>query len=365
VKRLLMLYVVVAGASLSGVYLEYVGFDWRSLGEVGEGLTIYDFGGILKSHSGFFRSSEIAAWHTAAVSCFIFILAVGKRPTIVRTAVGLGLIAVLVTLGILTGRRKMLVEITAFISIYLFLVAWLQRGMARLGMVVLMMGIVSYIGVVGFVNPDLVRRSSTHSLELEPTQRMEGYAARGKSVFADLPERVSELGVQPVLWAINRHGWLGAGLGTGSQGTNDVADANNINRAAAEGGLGKVTMELGVPGLFMVIWLAFALAKHVGKQLTAAAAASPQHARVAYGLVAFLVANAATFSVATQAYSDLFILLILGWCLGFLLAMRVLVESGDGARRGRPQSWRTADPHWPIAGPPELPMPLGASRERR
>jgi hypothetical protein len=54
---------------------------------------------------------------------------------------------------------------------------------------------------------------------------------------------------------------------------------------------------------------------------------------MAYGLIAFLVANAATFSIATQAYSDLFILLILGWCLGFLLAMPVLAARGDGVHR--------------------------------
>jgi hypothetical protein len=365
VRRWMLLYVVVAALSLSGVYFEYVGFDWRTLGEIGEGQILYDFGGILKSHSGFFRSSEIAAWHTAAMSCFVFVLFVGKRPTILRVVMALGVIAMLVTLGILTGRRKMLVEIIVFISFYLFLVAWLQRGMARLAMVVLIMGAVGYIGVVGFVDPDLVRRTPSESLQLENMHRMEGYAARGQSVFADLPRRVSELGVQPVLGAIQNHGWLGAGLGTGSQGANDVAAAYNINRYAAEGGLGKVTMELGVPGLLMVIWLAVALARHLGKHLVVTAALSPQHARVAYGLVAFLVANAATFSVATQAYSDLFILLILGWCLGFLLALRILAEKGDGVkRRAQPQRWPAGIPGHPGVAPQGLAMGFGASRER-
>jgi hypothetical protein len=38
------------------------------------------------------------------------------------------------------------------------------------------------------------------------------------------------------------------------------------------------------------------------------------------------VANLAGFSVATQAYSDLFVLLILSFTLGCLLAVAVLVE---------------------------------------
>jgi hypothetical protein len=50
------------------------------------------------------------------------------------------------------------------------------------------------------------------------------------------------------------------------------------------------------------------------------------------GLCSFLVANVAGFSVATQAYGDLFILLILSWTLAFLLVIPVLVEREVRAR---------------------------------
>jgi len=333
IRRWMFIYVVAALLALSGVYLEYIGYEWRTLGEIGEGQIIYDVGTVLKAYSGFFRASEIAAWHTAAIACFVFMLSVGKKPTLMRIVMALALIAVLVSLGILTGRRKMLIEIIIFISTYFFLVAWLQRGMARLAMVVLVMGAAGYVLIVGFVAPDLVQHSYSKSMYVENAQRIEGYAARGQSVFADLPARVKALGVEPVVWAVDNFGWFGAGLGTGSQGTNEIAEANNIQRWAAEGGLGKVAMELGVPGLFVGLWLLVALAKHLQRQLAVLSKISPQHARMAYGLIAFLVANAATFSVATQAYSDLFILLILGWCLGFLLAMPVLAAKGDGLRR--------------------------------
>jgi hypothetical protein len=326
---------------LSGVYFEYIGLPWRTLGEIGEGQIIYDVGTVLKAHSGFFRASEIAAWHAATIACFVFILSLGKRPTLFRVIFALTFIALLVGLGILTGRRKMLVEITIFITTYVFLVAWLQRGMARLGMAILMMGFVGYVGIVGFIAPDLVQNSYSKSMYVENAQRIEGYAARGQSVFADLPQRVNAVGIQPLIWAVDNFGWFGAGLGTGSQGTNDIAERHNINRWAAEGGLGKVAMELGVPGLLLVVWLMVALTRHLRAQLAMVAKVSPQHMRVAYGLVAFLVANAATFTVATQAYSDLFILLILGWCLGFLLAMPALAARGDGVKR------KTAFTPWP------------------
>jgi hypothetical protein len=322
---------VVAGVALSGVYFEYAGFNWRTLGEIGEGQTIYDVGTVLKAYSGFFRASETAAWHAATIGCFIFILSIGKRATVLRIVLALLLIAGLVSLGLLTGRRKMLVEISIFIATYVFLVALLQRGMAKLAVIVVMMAAVGYIGIVGLVAPDPVQR--TEAVPIENAQKLQGYAARGHTVFADLPARVSALGVAPVMWAVDTFGWLGAGLGTGSQGANDIAAANGINRWASEGGLGKIAMELGVPGLFMLAWLLRALVGHLRQQLVAMAKISPQHSRMAYGLIAFLVANAATFSVATQAYSDLFVLLILGWSLGFLLAMPVLAANGDPTRR--------------------------------
>lgn len=347
VRRWMLLYILAALVSLSGVYFEYAGFQWRSLGEIGEGQIIYDVGTVLKAYSGFYRASEIAAWHAAAIACFVFMLSIGKRATVFRVVVALGLIALLVSLGILTGRRKMLVEITVFISVYFFLVAWLQRGLARLAVVVLAAGAIGYVFIVGFVAPDLVQNSYSKRMYVENAQRIEGYAARGQSVFVDLPARVNAVGVQPVIFAVEEFGWLGAGLGTGSQGTNAIAEANNINRWAAEGGLGKVAMELGVPGLLLAIWLLVALGQHLRRQLAAVAKMSPQHARMSYGFVSFLVANAATFSVATQAYSDLFILLILGWCLGYLLAMPVLAAKGDGVRRhaARPTLVNPVLPH--------------------
>jgi hypothetical protein len=336
VRKWMLLYVFVAMASLAGVYLEYIGFSWPVLGEIGEGQIVYDLGTVLKSYSGFFRSSEIAAWHTAAISCFIFMLSVGKRATLVRVAYALILITILVTLGILTGRRKMLVEITVFLTVYVFLVAWLQRGAARIAMAILALGLTGYIIIVAFVAPDQTQRTYSHPVSEENVKRLEGYAARGRTVFADVPKRLNDLGVQPVLWAIDQFGWLGVGLGTGSQGTNKIADAHKIHRGPAEGGLGKITMELGVPGLAMVLWLAVALGRHLFRLLQQTARISARHARMAYGLLAFLVANAATFSVATQAYSDLFILIILGSCLGFLLCMPMLAAGGDKVSRRNP-----------------------------
>ena len=85
--------------------------------------------------------------------------------------------------------------------------------------------------------------------------------------------------------------------------------------------------------LIAVLWMVFMFARYVWRLLWVLTRSSPQHARFAFGLVAFLAANGAAFSVATQAYGDWFILLSLGWAVGFLLALPVLAaKSADGSQ---------------------------------
>ena len=106
-----------------------------------------------------------------------------------------------------------------------------------------------------------------------------------------------------------------------------------MNAAAAEGGLGKITLELGIPGIFVLGWIGFLFLRYVWQVIRVASRYSPKIARLTIGLFSFLVANVAGFSVATQAYGDLFILLILSWTLGFLLSVPVLVEREVHARQ--------------------------------
>lgn len=330
-RRWMKLYVVLALLALSGVYLQYEGVEWPVLGEVGKGLTIYDVGTVLKAYSGFFRSSEIAAWHTATAAALLFILFTGRRLNFLRVLSALALIGVLVALGILTGRRKMLVEVVIFLSLYFFLVAWFQRGAHRLAVGLAVVGLAGWLAVVGFVDPDPGERLDTANYQLAPGERYKGYAVRGSTVFQDAPERFSQLGVRPIAFIVERAGWMGAGVGSASQGVaSDEAAA--LNRGAAEGGLGKITLELGVPGLLLVLWLFWALARYVRASLAVTVQISRPHARVAFALVALLAAKVASFSVAAQAYSDIFILLLLGSFTGFVLAMPVMARKALAAR---------------------------------
>ena len=160
-------------------------------------------------------------------------------------------------------------------------------------------------------------------------------------MFQDAPARFVELGIAPIMWAYNGFGVFGAGLGVGTQGAQHFG-ADAIDAGAAEGGLGKITLELGVPGLFLTGWFAILVFNYLWRIMQDASQISPRIARLCYGLFSFLVANVAAFSVATQAYGDIFILLILSWTLGFLLAMPVLLERKLRARQ--PESFEQPAP---------------------
>jgi hypothetical protein len=77
----------------------------------------------------------------------------------------------------------------------------------------------------------------------------------------------------------------------------------------------------------LIAWLLIRFGLYVWGLLAPLSRTSPKHANLAFGLIAFMLANVAAFSVATQAYADIFILLSLGWALGFLLAMPVLART--------------------------------------
>lgn len=321
VCRWMRFYVIVATLAITTVFIEFLGFDWVILGQVGGDMMISYGSEQYKGNSGIFRATEIAAWHASAIACFSFILFWGKRFTVSRIILALLFIAFLVGLGVLTGRRKMIIQIVIFLSTYIGLITWFRRGNGRVAVMSFALGIIGYIGVAGWWAPDpgdkFFVQSSQNMADGNPNIIQE----RTQTVFADVPARVKKLGIEPVSWAIDEQGWLGGGLGVGSQGAQHFGAKGS---GAAEGGLGKLTLELGVPGLLLAFWMLFAFGRYIWRLLAYLAKDAPAYANLGYGLVAFLFANAAAFSVATQAYGDVFILLTLGFSMGFLLALPTL-----------------------------------------
>jgi hypothetical protein len=319
-------YLLLTMIALTTVYLEYAGYDWPVFGQVGGNLLIYskDFSGVLVPHSGIFRASEIAAWHAMACACFALLLVTLRKFNFMTLLTAAILVAFLIGIATLTGRRKAVVEVAVFASTYLILWLVLQKGVEKLGIILAIAGLVGFGWLSG--------QSERLLYVDQETQSYYRYVDRLETVFEDLPSRFTDYGIAPIMWAYDRFGIFGAGLGAGTQGTQPFERGENIPGAAA-GGLGKITLELGVPGLFLIGWLAISVFNYLWQIMRDASQVSPRIAQLSYGLFSFLVANMAAFSVATQAYGDIFILLFLSWTLGFLLAVPVLLEREMRARQ--------------------------------
>jgi len=322
-NKFLRFYVMCVSVWLTTILLQFVGYDWAILGEVGQGLVIFDrySGSMLRAYSGLFRSSEVAAWHAATCVCFFAILMINRRMTVGKGLAAGIFVLMIIGLGMLTGRRKFLVEILIFVSAYGVFLLYFGRGASRLAMQTGLVGTLGYFAFILWIPETPTEGAARTSLGGE---QYDEYVARTQTVIGwDVPERFVELGVAPVTWAYNQYGLLGAGLGVGSQGVHLFgAEA----QGAAEGGLGKIWLELGAPGFVIVAWFGWALVRHIWYILNFVNARSRELSRICGGLASFLVANTLTFAVATQVFSDIFVLSLIGTALAALCAMPIFAE---------------------------------------
>jgi hypothetical protein len=330
IRQFMKWYIVWIALALTTVYLEYSGYNWPILGQVGTPLVIFEeTGQILTAFSGSFRAAEIAAWHAMAAVCFVLIVNFSRGVSFRRSLFPAIVAGLVLGLGMLTGRRKIAVELAVFIGSYFILWVIFERGVGKLAIIAMTgAALIGYAWLVMEVRDggnEKQRVSSEFSRYVEHTE----------NAFQEVPTRFVELGIAPVMWAYNAFGLFGAGLGAGTQGTQYFGGGSALSwsTGAAEGGLGKITLELGVPGLFVIGWIAIWIFRYLWRIMKFASRHSQRMGRISFGLVSFLLANTAGFSVATQAYGDLFILLILSWITSFLLAMPILIEREVNARQ--------------------------------
>jgi hypothetical protein len=318
--KLIKFYLLGSILMVSGIYLSYVGYDWKALISVGAGLiAIAPTGEKLVLYSGFFRSPEIAAWHAAAAVCLLIILAVViRRQTLFKIGAG-ALAPFLLGAILLTGRRKFLVEIFLFLSSYGLLLLWSQRTLIK-SVALMRLALIFASGVAAASVGYIYLASDVTTTNALP------YYARGASVQQDVGERVSVMTIQSFQYVIAQNGVLGSGAGTGSQGAQHFGGGSNIVGLAAEGGFAKALAELGVPGLLLLLWLAISLARYLWSVLAVIKESDPLLSKLAFGLLAFLVTNGFVYAIAHQVFGDPFVLIILGFYLGFVMAMPKIVQ---------------------------------------
>ncbi len=338
VAGLLWVYVALAALMMSGVYFSVAGFEWEILRPVGDPLFAYflETGVATILPSGFFRAPEIAAWHGAAGALLALVLGASSRRG--RSIALGGALFVFFAVGVyLTGRRKFLIELAVFLP-----VCWLLLKHFRIGAARLLPGIAVGAVFMVFVAGWGIFTNDTVDTLREARQRSE------EPIVVQAVERVLDVTVYSIPDTLDRNGFWGAGAGVGSQGAQHFGGGDLIVGYGGEGGIGKLITELGVPGALVFVWLAVALARRTWRTLVIAARGSFRAAIFSVGLAAFLLSNAAVFVGAHQAYGDVTVVLLLGLCLGFVLASgryggAEAVSGGlPGANGARAQNWRTA-----------------------
>lgn len=313
VIRFMIFYCVICALFTSGIYLEYLGVDWQVLGEVGPGLIIYDVGTRLKGYSGFFRSSELAAWHIVLGSSFLLILATKSRYNSLRLLCVLGIV-LLVSAGILTGRRKLIVSVVIFVSCYWFLITVYYRRSLRVAAAVVLLGLTAFwFSAQEYYAGD------------EDIAVYDLYVERASGVFSDITERGRALGISAVISAVQKHGLIGLGAGVAGQGAR-FAEAELGYHYEAEGGLGRLVIELGLLGLFVVLFVLVAFAIYIWRVMQYVSARGGGYGYICYGMIGILLANLAHFTVASQVFSDPMVLILLGLFTGVIASGPVLVR---------------------------------------
>lgn len=320
VRRFLMLYMMAAAVTTVSVVASYYGIDSAAFRQVGDGpmVVYHQITGIVELYCGFLRSPEIAAWHAAAAACAAVTLAItfkGMFARVISPAIVLSSFYII----ILTGRRKALAILALYAVIYIAGLLFARKKSSRMAALsAIFVGLALIIGML-VMAPD--------SAAPNP------YLERSASTIDDVWERFQTLGLQSILWAYYSGGILGIGTGLGAQGLQHVQ--GTTLQGSAEGGLGRIMLELGVPGLILAVLCAIGVARTVRQCLSLAYRHSGQMFKLQLGLVAFIAANVPIFVGAAQVFGDPFVLLILGLNLGFVLAMpRILLLESSKEKIG-------------------------------
>jgi hypothetical protein len=309
--QFLGVYVVLGALGASTIAMQAAGVDWAVFGEVGSGIQLYDASGLVASNCGVFRAAEIAGWHAATAAALGVVLLTRRGFDPSRVAAALILAAALAWLAVLTGRRKALLMILMFGGLYFALVSIFVRRALRFGLILGAAAAVAVLASAALLQSDDASGDDYHP-----------YIDRAGTVFSDLSNRFYSAGWAPLQTVYNAYGPLGGGLGLSTQGAQYAGLANDadVTGGAGEGGIGKLAIELGFPGLAAAFLLFAALTRHVLRILAVVGARSASSGRLLCGLTAVLAANVANFSVAAQTYGDVFVVTFLGLILGAILA---------------------------------------------
>jgi hypothetical protein len=314
------IYAALTSVALIGTVLEYLRVKSRLLGLVSfEGDYIRHLPGIqIRMLSGIYRGPDVMAWHAGMLTVIgvAMVVRVGLRKQMLlwSAVAGWGFFNCLIA-----GRRKAIYFVIVFCAMFFWryiLRVKPAQAFAIIGLMAVLMVVVDQLS--SGENTSVYTKSAVASRD-EIGQRFEG----------------------GVMQTFREVGYMGAGLGTATQGVHHLLGSNSIGWQ--EGGLGKLAMEVGLPGLIMMLVMAFI----VGRLLLVLTRlpdvpGSSQFLRVT--MFALVAANVAGFIASAQAYTDAVLALTAGFLVGCLFATAALDErlpakatvSGDAKQDAKP-----------------------------
>ena len=156
--------------------------------------------------------------------------------------------------------------------------------------------------------------------ELQSSAGTEVYARGTRTTPGEVLQRLEG----GFLGTLQQQSVLGAGLGAATQGTRHVSGRES-DFGWQEGGLGKLTSELGLPGLIVAAMLAVA-AFRMMLRIAAVGDIPGTSQLIRVALFAMVTANIGNFLASAQAYSDPVLVLLTAFITGCLFATATLDE---------------------------------------
>ena len=299
--RFFRYYAIITSIALIGTPLEYFHVPWRALGTVAlsEAYIRHLPGLQIPLLSGFYRAPDVMAWHAAMLT--IIGLVMMLRDKLINAwpwmlAIGWGFLSCL-----LSGRRKAVYMVAVFVIIFL----WRYVRRLSVPQVVTFVAALSLVGLV------------VHKIAQDETSSV--YAKGALTSREEVLERLEG----GVMETIREFGLLGAGLGAATQGVQHVTENGPVGWQ--EGGLGKLTVELGVPGLLAAVLFAFTIFRTMMK-ITAHPDVEGSSQLIRCAVFGIIVANVVEFMASAQAYSDAVLTLMTAFFFGCMFATAVLDE---------------------------------------
>ena len=299
-------YAILTSIALLGTPLEYLHVHSAAIGTVGIEWNLRFINGIeIPLLSGFYRAPDIMGWHAATLVCVGILMAMSRRylaqawPWMV--VAGWGFLNC-----VISGRRK------AVYMVAVFAAALLWRYVRRM----------KIAEIITFALAGVFLALVVH--QVGQNEESSVYARGTVTTQGEILGRL-EGGVSGT---VQQYGIMGAGLGTATQGTQHLLGGTSFSWQ--EGGLAKLAIELGVPGLLALFILTIILMQ-VLLRVSGHPDIPESSQLLRAGLFAIVMGDAVTFLASAQAYSDPLLTLFSAFTLGCLLATSQFDERARAA----------------------------------